>query len=111
MKSQGLRLRVQLPANTQKGKNGKTLTVSDIWDPSSQNHLMYGAQIADHVTMSVSVATIPGERAPAVPCFNVQLKEEAEKAEKEAEEGKMAETNVAETGHKLNNTAGRRFGY
>lgn len=58
----GLRLRIQLPKGTMgTGDNaGRELTVSDIFDTSTNNYIEYGGQFADYITMGVSAVTIKG---------------------------------------------------
>ena len=66
---QGLRLHVKVPDGVL-GKNGQQLNVSNIYDNSKSYHLRYGAQIADYVTMSVSVVTTGATAATPLDCFN-----------------------------------------
>jgi hypothetical protein len=62
-KKMGLRLRVQIPKGTMgTGDNaGRQLTVSDIFDTSTNRYIEYGGQFADYITMGVSAVTINGE--------------------------------------------------
>ena len=69
-KNQGLRLQVQIPDSIT-GKNDQTLNVSNIWDNSTKKHIKFGAQFADHITMSVSAVTVPMPTAvDPIPCYN-----------------------------------------
>lgn len=57
------------------GKDGKPLTVSNIWDPITMTHIMYGAQFADYVTMSVSAVVITNQQpAEPVDCYDPDAK-------------------------------------
>ena len=60
--NQGLRLQVMIPSGVT-GKNGQQLTVSNIWDKNTHQHIRYGAQFADYVTMSVSAVTTKAQVA------------------------------------------------
>ncbi|KAL7948109.1 hypothetical protein V8C42DRAFT_316717 [Trichoderma barbatum] len=55
-KHMGLRLRIQVPDGiTGRGaKEGQQLTVRDLVDTSNSQNIMYGAQFADYITMSVN---------------------------------------------------------
>lgn len=68
-KQQALRLKVTIP-DTVKGKDGKALNVSNIWDKATRKHIKYGAQFADYITMSVSAVTVPGKAADPVSCYD-----------------------------------------
>ena len=68
---QGLRLHVKVPDGV-KGKDGQQLNVSNIYDTSTNYHIRYAAQIADYVTMAVSVVTLQGEAAAPQPCYDPQ---------------------------------------
>ncbi|KAH6844692.1 hypothetical protein B0I37DRAFT_433185 [Chaetomium sp. MPI-CAGE-AT-0009] len=73
-KNMGLRLRVQIPEGTMgTGDNeGRQLTVSDIFDTSTNRYIEYGGQFADYITMGVSAVTIQGTTAgPAQFCPEV----------------------------------------
>lgn len=59
-KYQGLRFQVKIPKGMV-GQDGKPLSVSNIGDPITMTHIMYGAQFADYVTMSVSAVVIPNQ--------------------------------------------------
>ena len=73
-KHQGLRCQVKIPKGMV-GKDGKPLTVSNIWDPITMTHIMYGAQFADYVTMNVSAVVIPNQQpAEPVDCYNPDAK-------------------------------------
>lgn len=61
-KQQGLRLRIQIPAGI-KNKEGRQLTVSDIYDTKLEKHIMFGAQFADYITMGVHGVAISGAHA------------------------------------------------
>lgn len=66
--NQGLRFRVKVPEGL-KGRNKQQLTVSNIYDTDMNQHIRYGGQIADYVTMSVTASVIPnGGKAAAIPC-------------------------------------------
>jgi hypothetical protein len=72
-KNQGLRLKVKIPdgiTGTGSKNNGKQLTVSDIYDTGSQKHIMYAAQLADYIKMTVAGVTISSSTvADAQPCM------------------------------------------
>lgn len=53
----GLRLHVQIPQGMLSDE-GVQLTVSDIFDTQTQSFINYGAQLADCITMGVSVVVI-----------------------------------------------------
>ncbi|KAF2225803.1 hypothetical protein BDZ85DRAFT_294246 [Elsinoe ampelina] len=62
-KHQGLRLHIQIPdgvVGTGPDNKGRQLTVSDIVDTSNQQNILYAAQFADYITMSVSGVGIAG---------------------------------------------------
>ena len=67
-KNMGLRLQVQIPDGVVgSGQNaGRQMTVSDIVDTSNGQNIMYGAQFADYIRMTVKGASIAGA-APASP--------------------------------------------
>jgi len=68
-KNMGLRLQVQIPAGvvgTGPDNKGRQMTVSDIVDTSNNQNIMYGAQFADYITMTVKGVGIGGGR-PADP--------------------------------------------
>jgi hypothetical protein len=68
--SRGLRFKVQVPEG-RLGKNGQQLNVSNIWDTKTKQHIRYGAQIADYVTMGVTAVTIDGGKpTDPIPCYN-----------------------------------------
>jgi hypothetical protein len=70
----GLRLRVQIPPGTMgTGDNaGRQLTVSDIFDNSTNKYIEYGGQFADYITMGVGAVTISsGSPTPAQFCPEV----------------------------------------
>ncbi|KAI9655094.1 MAG: hypothetical protein M1821_005577 [Bathelium mastoideum] len=67
-KQQGLRFQVRVPDGTL-GKNHQLLNVSNIYDTQKGCHIRYGAQIADYVTMSVSVVTINAPVAAPTDCY------------------------------------------
>lgn len=65
----GLRLQIQVPAGvvgTGPNNKGRQLTVSDLWDSSTNLNTNYGAQFTDYIQMSVSgvVATPPSKPVP-----------------------------------------------
>ncbi len=67
----GLRLRIQVPEGVvgTEGNAGRQLTVSDMVDTSNSENILYAAQFADYITMSVNSVVIPGgEPAPARAC-------------------------------------------
>ncbi|KAH8427107.1 uncharacterized protein LDX57_004824 [Aspergillus melleus] len=67
-----LRVRIQIPDRTfgTGPKEGKQLTVTDIYDTSTDQYIYYGAQFADHITMCVRgvVAPPPYQRAESKNC-------------------------------------------
>jgi hypothetical protein len=68
-KNMGLRLQIQIPdgvVGKGSGNKGRQLTVSDIVDTSNNQNMLYGAQFADYITMTVKGVGIPGGR-PADP--------------------------------------------
>lgn len=70
-KQMGLRMHIQIPDGIMgKGDNaGRQLTVSDIFDTSNSQNILYGAQFADYMTMSVcGVGISGGKPAPAQFC-------------------------------------------
>ena len=67
----GLRLQVQIPngiVGTGQNNKGRQLTVSDIVDTKNGQNIMFGAQFADYITMTVKGVAIsggtPGEPLP-----------------------------------------------
>jgi hypothetical protein len=69
-KHMGLRIEIEVPAGTRgtatdDDGNLRDLRVSDIFDSShgKGNYIMYGAQFADHIMMSVSAVVIPLKEA------------------------------------------------
>jgi hypothetical protein len=73
----GLRLRIQIPKGTTgTGDNdGRQLTVSDIFDTSTNRYIEYGGQFADYITMGVSAVAIKGKKAEAQFCPKVPSKD------------------------------------
>jgi hypothetical protein len=68
-KQQGLRLQIRIPEGTE-GKVGQQLNVSNIWDKKTKQHIRYGSQIADYVTMGVDAVVISGQQPAApIPCY------------------------------------------
>lgn len=67
--NQGLRLQVKVPDGVQ-GKNKQQLNVSNIYDTATGQHIRYGAQFADYVTMSVSAVAIKAPAVAPIPCYN-----------------------------------------
>jgi len=71
-KNMGLRLQVQIPdgvVGTGENNKGRQLTVSDIVDTSNNQNIMYGAQFADYIRMTVKgVAISGGTPADPLPC-------------------------------------------
>ncbi|TFA99040.1 hypothetical protein CCMA1212_009082 [Trichoderma ghanense] len=70
-KYMGLRLHIQVPDGVvgTDGNEGRQLTVSDLVDTSNSQNVLYGAQFADYITMSVNGVVIPGgEPEPAQEC-------------------------------------------
>lgn len=68
-KNQGLRFRVKVPEG-RKGRQEQQLTVSNIYDTKTNQHIRYGGQIADYVLMSVSASVIPkSTMADPIPCL------------------------------------------
>lgn len=71
-KNMGLRLQVKIPdgvVGTGPDNKGVQLTVSDIVDTSNNNNILYGAQFADYITMTVKgVALSGGKPADPVAC-------------------------------------------
>ncbi len=67
----GLRLQVQVPDGVVgTGPNkGRQMTVSDIVDTSNSQNILYGAQFADYITMTVKgVGISGGTPAGPLPC-------------------------------------------
>lgn len=75
-KNMGLRLQVKIPdgvLGSGPDNKGRQLTVSDIVDSKTGNNIMYGAQFADYITMTVKgVAIAGGKPADPLPCFQWQ---------------------------------------
>jgi hypothetical protein len=71
-KNMGLRLQVRIPdgvVGTGPDNKGVQMTVSDIVDTSNNNNILYGAQFADYITMTVKgVALSGGKPAEPVAC-------------------------------------------
>lgn len=71
-KNMGLRLQVKIPdgvVGTGPGNKGQQLTVSDIVDTSNNQNILYGAQFADYITMTVKgVGISGGQPAAPLPC-------------------------------------------
>ncbi|KAK3985451.1 hypothetical protein QBC44DRAFT_250420 [Cladorrhinum sp. PSN332] len=68
-KNFGLRLQIQIPqgvVGTGPDNKGQQLTVSDIVDTSNNQNILYGAQFADYIQMTVKGVAIGGGR-PADP--------------------------------------------
>ena len=68
----GLRLQIQVPAGvvgTGPNNKGRQLTVSDLWDSTTNLNTNYGAQFTDYIQMSISgvLATPAGPPVPQ-PC-------------------------------------------
>ena len=83
-KFQGLRFTIQIPKGM-KGKDGKQLTVTNIYDTRKSAHLRYGGQIADRTTMAVSAVTIDGGNpAPMENCFGSESAKKAKEAKEKA---------------------------
>ena len=62
-KNVGLRLQVQIPdgiVGTGENNKGRQLTVSDIVDTKNGQKILYGAQFADYITMTVKGVAISG---------------------------------------------------
>lgn len=68
----GLRLQIQIPngvVGTGPDNKGQQLTVSDIVDTSNNQNILYAAQFADYIQMTVKgVAIGGGEPADPLPC-------------------------------------------
>ncbi|KAK4184364.1 hypothetical protein QBC35DRAFT_391843 [Podospora australis] len=71
-KNMGVRLQVHIPdgiVGTGPDNKGKQLTVSDIVDTSNNQNILFGAQFADYIQMTVrGVAIGGGAAAPPQPC-------------------------------------------
>ncbi|KAK1750174.1 hypothetical protein QBC47DRAFT_126078 [Echria macrotheca] len=71
-KNAGLRLQVQIPdgvVGTGENNRGRQLTVSDIVDTKNGQNILFGAQFADYITMTVKgVAISGGTPADPLPC-------------------------------------------
>ncbi|KAK3312167.1 hypothetical protein B0H66DRAFT_525165 [Apodospora peruviana] len=68
-KNAGLRLQIEIPdgiVGTGENNKGRQLTVSDIVDTKNGQNIMYGAQFADYITMTVKGVAISGG-SPAEP--------------------------------------------
>ena len=71
-KYQGLRLKIKIP-DGQTNSNGKQLTVSNIYDLRTKKNIMYAAQFADYIKMTVGGVTISGSKvADAQECVGAQ---------------------------------------
>ncbi|RPA78852.1 hypothetical protein BJ508DRAFT_416328 [Ascobolus immersus RN42] len=65
-KNQGLRIHVEIPDAVKEkySSSGVDLTVSHIFDTKTNEYIMYGSQIADRITMSVSAVALPNPISP-----------------------------------------------
>ncbi|KAL6402246.1 hypothetical protein AUP68_14714 [Ilyonectria robusta] len=75
-KNMGLRLQVKISdgvLGTGPDNKGRQLNVSDIVDSKTGTNIMYGAQFAEYITMTVKgVAIAGGKPADPLPCFQWQ---------------------------------------
>ncbi|KAF8544174.1 hypothetical protein BDD12DRAFT_724447 [Trichophaea hybrida] len=63
-----LRIQIKIPDGV-KGADGTQLTLSDIFDTSTNENIQYGAQFADYITIGVSAVAIGNVKvASAQPC-------------------------------------------
>ncbi|KAF7539838.1 hypothetical protein G7Z17_g12338 [Cylindrodendrum hubeiense] len=80
-KNMGLRLQVKIPdgiVGEGPDNKGRQLTVSDIVDNKTNNNILYGAQFADYITMTVKGVTIAGGKpADPLPCPGLQSRAES----------------------------------
>lgn len=110
-KNQGLRFRVKVPDGLI-GHHKQQLTVSNIYDTDTGQHIRYGGQIADYVQMSVSASAIPkGKKADPIPCVGEMAKasESEQDALFAAESVEDGINEAAEVTYPLAKEAGRGF--